>query len=145
MKIIRFSLGQLQANCYFLIEGSECLIIDPADDASFIIEELQRRKLKLAGMFATHGHFDHIMAAGEIQLSLNVPFYISRKDLFLVKRLNETAKYFLGFDPHSLPPSNIKNLQEGKFEVGSLKLEIIRSPGHTPGSVCYYFSKEKII
>ena len=74
----------MQANCYFLIDGEECLIIDPADEASFILEELQRRKLKLVGMLATHGHFDHIMAAGEIQKSLDVALYIDNKDMFLI-------------------------------------------------------------
>lgn len=145
MKILRFTLGQLQANCYFLIEGNECLIIDPADEASFILEELQRRKLKLVGMLATHGHFDHIMAAGEIQLSILVPFYIFEKDLFLVKRLNETAKYFLGFDPHSLPPKRIEHLKTGEFHISQFTFHILSTPGYTPGSICYYFSEEKLI
>lgn len=142
MKIQAYSLGQLQANCYFLIQDEECLIIDPADEASFILEELQRRKLKLVGMLATHGHFDHIMAAGEIQISDDVPFYIHQNDLFLVKRLNETAEYFLGFNPHSLQPKLIKHLKEGKFEVGSWKFELIHTPGHTPGSCCFYLPAE---
>ena len=64
MKIIKYSLGQLQANCYFLIDGQNGLIIDPADDAPFILEELQRQQLKLVGMLATHGHFDHVGSSG---------------------------------------------------------------------------------
>lgn len=145
MKIQKFSLGQLQANCYFLIEGNECLIIDPADEASFILEELQRRRLTLVGILATHGHFDHIMAAGEIQLSLNTPFYIFKEDLFLIERLNETAKYFLGFDPHSLAPKNIKNFHVGEFKVGSLMLDVIFTPGHTPGSCSYLFKDQNVV
>ena len=94
MTIKKYSLGELQANCYFLIEGKDCLIIDPADDASFILEEIQRQQLNLVGMLATHGHFDHIGAVGEIQLSFNVPLYIFKEDRFLIDRLNETAKHF---------------------------------------------------
>src|SRR3990172_9252196 len=112
MKVLNFALGQMQANCYFLIEGEECLIIDPADEASFILEELQRRKLKLAGMLATHGHFDHMMAAGEIQKSINVPLYISKEDLFLIDRLEETAEHFLGYKPIIIKPTSIKRLIE---------------------------------
>ena len=109
MKILKFPLGQLQANCYFLIEQDECLVIDPADDASFILEELLRRRLKLIGMLATHGHFDHVMAVGEIQKSFNVPLYISGKDQFLIDRVEETAEYFLGFRQTIVPIKNIKN------------------------------------
>ena len=145
MKIERFSLGQLQANCYFLIQDNQCLIIDPADEASFILEELQRRKLKLVGMLATHGHFDHIMAAGEIQLSVKVPLYVVKKDLFLLNRLNETAKYFLGYNPNLINPTLIKHLIKVKNKIRLFEFNLIYTPGHTPGSCCYYFPDEKII
>lgn len=138
MKILKFSLGELQANCYFVIDGGDCLIIDPADEASFILEELIRRKLELVGLLATHGHFDHIMAAGEIQLSFDSPFFIDKKDQFLIDRIGETAEYFLGYKPAIIKPKKIVYSTKGKFKI-------IKTPGHTPGSVCYYFEKEKII
>ncbi len=144
MKIIKYSLGQLQANCYFLIDDQNCLIIDPADEASFILEELQRQRLNLVGMLATHGHFDHIGAVGEIQLSFNVPLYILKEDQFLIDRLNETAKYFLGFDPNFIKPKNIKFIEDN-FSITNYGLRIIKTPGHTPGSCCLYFEKENAL
>lgn len=138
MKVLKFSLGELRANCYFVIDGDKCLVIDPADEASFILEELIRRKLKLTGLLATHGHFDHIMAAGEIQLSLDEPVFIDKKDKFLVDRLEETAEYFLGYALSIIKPKKIVHSAKGKFKI-------IKTPGHTPGSVCYYFEKENII
>jgi len=146
MIIKKYPLGPLQANCYFLIERGDLILIDPGDEASFILEEIQRQRLNLVGIFATHGHFDHIGAAGEIQKSFDVPFYISKKDLFLVERLNETARYFLGYHPYFLTPRNIKNLEiENSLKIKNFKLKIIFTPGHTPGSVCFYFEKEKIV
>lgn len=147
MKIVKYSLGQLQANCYFLINNQDCLIIDPADDASFIIEEIQRQRLNLIGMLATHGHFDHIGAVGEIQLSFNVPLYIFKDDQFLIDRLNETAKYFLGFDPNFIKPSRVKYLTESKFnsDLIGIELKIIKTPGHTPGSCCLYFREKNVV
>ncbi len=145
MKIFKFALGQMQANCYLLIEGNDCLLIDPADEASFLLEEIMRRKLTLQALLATHGHFDHVMAVGEIQKSFNVPFYIHKKDLFLLKRIGSTAKHFLGFDPVVLVPSNIKNIKKGEQSIGSFTFEVIETPGHTPGSVCYFFEKEKLL
>lgn len=145
MEIFKYSLGQLQANCYFLVKDNDCLIIDPGDEASFILEELQRRKLKLIGMLATHGHFDHVGAVGEIQMSLDVPLYIFREDLFLIDRLEETAEYFLGYKPHFIKPTNISYLKNGHLKILNFKFQIINTPGHTPGSVCFYFKEEKIV
>ena len=151
MRVLKFSLGQLQANCYFLIKNNECLIVDPADEASFILEELQRRKLNLVGMLATHGHFDHIMAAGEIQKSLNVALYIFKEDQFLIDRLEETAEYFLGYRSVILKPTLIKHLaaQAGlikvKNKIGSFEFDLFHTPGHTPGSCCFYFKKERVV
>lgn len=145
MRIVKYSLGELQANCYFLIEDQSCLIIDPADDASFILEELQRQQLDLVGMLATHGHFDHIGAVGEIQLSLNVPLYVFKEDRFLIDRLNETAKYFLGYNPYFIKPTIIKYLNKNQLTIINYQLTIIFSPGHTPGSCCFYFKEENAL
>lgn len=150
MRIFRFSLGQLQTNCYFLIKENECLIIDPADEASFILEELQRRKLKLIGTLATHGHFDHVMAAGEIQKSFNTTLFIRSEDIFLIKRIKETAKYFLGFNPVIIEPTTINRIivvenKSKNFRIQSFRFRILPTPGHTPGSVSFYFPKEKVV
>lgn len=146
MTIKKYPLGPLQANCYFLIEERDLLLVDPGDEASFVLEEIQRQRLNLVGIFATHGHFDHIGAVGEIQQSFNVPFYINEKDLFLVKRLNETAQYFLGYNPYFLLPNKIENLEiKNSLKIKNFKLKIISSSGHTPGSVCFYFEKQKIM
>lgn len=145
MQIKRFPLGQLQANCYLLIQEKECILIDPADDANFLLEEISRQNLNLVAMLATHGHFDHVMAVGEIQLSLPVPFYIHNKDLFLIKRLKETAKHFLGYKPYIVSPSIIKFVPNGNLKIKNFKLKIIPSPGHTPGGCCFYFRDEQAL
>ncbi|MEK7078701.1 MAG: MBL fold metallo-hydrolase [Patescibacteria group bacterium] len=145
MKITTYPLGQLQANCYLLVHDKDCILIDPADDASFLLEEISRQNLNLVAMLATHGHFDHVMAVGEIQLSLKVPFYIHGKDLFLIKRLKETAKHFLGYEPHVIEPTIIKNLPNGELKISNFKFQILSSPGHTPGGCCFYFPDEQAL
>ncbi len=144
MRIISYPVGQLQANCYFVIKDDDCLIFDPGDSADFLLEEIQRLKLKPKALFATHGHFDHLMAVGEIQMSFNIPFYIAKEDLFLVKRVGETARYFLGHEPYIVKPTSRVILSPPKAGEESQKfsLKILKTPGHTPGSVCYYFKKQ---
>lgn len=145
MKVICYSLGQLQANCYFLIQDKKCLIIDPADDAGFILEELQRKNLRLVGMLATHGHFDHVMAVGEIQLSINTPLYISKEDDFLIYQYINTAEHFLGYRPVTVKPISVNHLTGEKICILNFKFRILHTPGHTPGSACFYFKNDSVI
>ncbi|OGK19264.1 hypothetical protein A3D80_03935 [Candidatus Roizmanbacteria bacterium RIFCSPHIGHO2_02_FULL_40_13b] len=145
MQIRRYSLGELQTNCYLLIEDKECLIIDPADSVEFISEIILREALTPVGILATHGHFDHIMAAGELSLSFNLPLMMHKDDLFLVKRMGETAKHFLGFTPPIVPPENISFLNPGVLHVTCFELRVIPTPGHTPGSCSFYFPEENAV
>lgn len=145
MKVIGYPLGQLQANCYFLIKDKDCLIIDPADEADFILSKLQQANLHLVGVVATHGHFDHVMAVGEIQRSFDVPLYISKKDMFLLDRVEQTTEYFLGPKQAILKPKNIKFLEKKQLTINNYQITFFPSPGHTPGGICLYFPEEKII
>lgn len=145
MQIRQFSLGALQTNCYFVSHNHDLLIIDPGDSADFILEEIQRNNLDPVAFLATHGHFDHILAVGELQLSFKVSLYIFKKDLFLVKRLNETARYFLHYDPGAIKPSIVQELKSETLLLGSFSLEVIPTPGHTPGSCSFYFKNENAL
>ncbi len=147
MRIETLILGELRTNCYLLIEKNKCLLIDPADSADFILEKIVRENLELMGILATHGHFDHILCVGEIQLSLPISFYIDKKDEFLVKRLNKTAAHFLGYDPTAVEPQKTTYLPEGDEDIGMdpFTFRLIHVPGHTPGSVAFYFPKEQAV
>ncbi len=145
MNILTYPLGELQANCYFLIQDKDCIIIDAGDSADFILEKVSSQNLNVLAVFATHGHFDHVMAVGELQASLDVPFYISLKDQFLLDRVEQTAKHFLGHTPIVMPVKKATDLKDGKLEIGEFKLEIIPTPGHTPGCVCIYLESESAL
>lgn len=145
MQVYKHPLGQLRANCFLLVKDGKCIIIDPADEASFLLEKIEGQRLKLLAIFATHGHFDHLLAAGEIQLSIPVPFYLFKEDMFLIRRVNETAKHFLGYDPHALVPEKLSYLKEGDISLQGFNFHVFHTPGHTPGGACFYFKKEKII
>jgi hydroxyacylglutathione hydrolase len=136
MQIKTISVGQLQTNCYLLWDEDtlDCYIIDPGDDADFISIEIIERKLKPQAILLTHGHFDHCLACLELKLNFNIPIYLDQKDKFLYQNASKSAsrwsssKAFL-----KLPPTTaIKNSKiENIFTV-------ISTPGHTPGSVCFY-------
>lgn len=140
MKTQTLVLGQLETNCYLAWDEKthDAIIIDPADDGTFIIQKILDLKLRPKLILATHGHFDHILAATELKLAFNLPFLMSQADLFLLNRTENTAQHFLGIkvDP---PPIVDKHLKEGDLVTfGSEKLKVIETPGHTPGSICLY-------
>ncbi|MBI4226087.1 MBL fold metallo-hydrolase, partial [Candidatus Roizmanbacteria bacterium] len=83
--------------------------------------------------------------AGEIQKSINIPLHIFNEDQFLIDRVEETAKHFLGYSPGIIKPTSIKHLIEAKNKIGIFEFSILNTPGHTPGSRCFYFKKENII
>jgi glyoxylase-like metal-dependent hydrolase (beta-lactamase superfamily II) len=149
MRIDSYTLGPLSTNAYLLQHEGYGLLIDPVDSADFLLEEVSRRNVTLCAMIATHGHFDHIMAAGEIQLALNVdqhfPFYIHEADMFLVKRLSQSAKYFLGYEPQVIKPHVTSFLQRGRLKIDPFYCEVIETPGHTPGGVSLYFPEQKCL
>lgn len=147
MKVISLPVGQMQANCY-LIYGElpgDTLIIDPGDDADYIERIISDHKLNPIKIIATHGHFDHILAVTELKLAYNIPFLINQKDEFMVENMKKSAKHFLGIDVDP-PPEIDEYLKDGdKLTDGNIELEVVETPGHTPGSICLYLPREKLI
>lgn len=146
MEIRRLVVGQLQTNCYLSIDRNsrQCLIIDPGDDADYIMRVIADEKVEPERAIATHGHFDHIMAGTELQLAYNIPFAIHAKDEFLVKRMQESARYFTGITAGP-PPKITSQLKQGqRLRLGKTSFAVIETPGHTPGSLTLYCEKEKV-
>ena len=136
-------VGQMSANCHILYDerSHEGVIIDPGDDADFIIRKITDLEIKPLSILATHGHFDHVMAVNEIKIAYKIPFLIHQSDLPILRNMRESAKYFLGIDPGPapIPDDYLKN--NSKLDIGHFSLKVIGVPGHTPGSVALYSSK----
>ena len=128
----RLVVGPLESNCYVVADGAakEALIIDPGADPKRIEKFLIKSGLDLKFIINTHGHGDHI--AGNAYFK--VPIYIHRLDAdFLTDpKLNLSSTFLL-----SIRSPGAKRLLEDKDKIslGGLELEIIHTPGHTPGSV----------
>ncbi len=153
MIIETLTLGALATNCYLTYdpESLEGIIIDPADEAEFLVEKIDRLKIKVVAIIATHGHFDHNLAAGELQLIVNnVPFFIHKDDLFLLKRMNDSASHWLGYKHQKPLPQNIKFLTPSNSQLSTFNpsaslrtsFQFIHTPGHTPGSICLFYSNK---
>ncbi|MDP3998655.1 MAG: MBL fold metallo-hydrolase [bacterium] len=141
-------VGQLETNCYLVFdrEASEGLIIDPGDDADYIMRAIGDEKIRPLKILATHGHFDHLLGATELQLNYQIPFLIHSKDKFLVKSAQRSAEHFLVSEKILPPPEIDEFLKEGqKISFGKYQLEVMETPGHTPGGVCFHLKKDNIL
>jgi glyoxylase-like metal-dependent hydrolase (beta-lactamase superfamily II) len=147
LEIRKLVTGQLQTNCYLVYDNQapDVIIIDPGDDADYIARVIADLNKKPSKIIATHGHFDHVLAVTELKLAYDIPFLIHKEDEFLLKRLQSTAKHFLGVktDPAPIVDKHLKKNDE--IKVGKYILKVIETPGHTPGGISLYCKKAKIL
>lgn len=148
MHIETLSVGSMRANCYLVADHltKECFIIDPGDDTDFITSKISQLQFIPKAIIATHGHFDHIMSAGELLLIYDVPFWMHENDFFLIERMEETAEHFLGYKIEAKKPHHIDFLKDQqKISLSNNQFTIIHTPGHTPGSVSLYNSDSSVL
>ena len=129
VEVKRLIVGQMHTNCYLVWDEQtlEAAIIDPGDDADYLLNIIKDLGLLPKYIIGTHGHSDHLSALTEIKLALSIPFLLNEKDIFLLNRLSLP----------SLP--DVLLTPETKINFGSETLKVITTPGHTPGSVSLYF------
>ncbi len=143
MKIVTLTVGGLGTNCYLAYDADcNAVIVDPGDDAKRILEEAQNRSLKVNYILLTHGHFDHILAADEVRRQTGAKIVAGEKELPLLSQARNNLSVF-----HSGPITLQcdKTVREGdRVCCGSMEFQVLETPGHTPGGVCYY-SREGVL
>jgi len=143
--IAGFPAGSFAANCYLVADapGSECLIIDPGQDAvPGITEIVERYRLRPVAVLATHGHIDHIWSVAPVCGARDIPAYIHPADRAL---LSDPARGLSLGPPHSLfrgltftEPDDVRELADGMtLDLAGIELTVDHAPGHTPGSVTF--------
>lgn len=135
IKYIVNEVPPLGANCYTVYDDDtkNCLIIDLGGDFYKIIEQTKSLGLTVKGALLTHAHFDHAMGTVYCQ-SAGIPVFVSKEDSLLLLGDGNLAKAF-GLGEFSLQADGI--LAEGKTQIGGIDLQVIKTAGHTAGSVCF--------
>ena len=139
-------VGPIAANCFIIGDSAtnEGAIIDPGDDAQKILQVVKETGLDIKFIIATHGHFDHNAAVAPLKEALRCDFLLHESDLLFVRRSKNTAQNWgIAIDQVPDPDNYIK---EGDIlKVGTLELEIIHTPGHSPGGISIYIKSEGIL
>ena len=141
MKIKQFTFNPFQENTYIIWDNTkECLIIDPGcyEDyekksiKSFILEN----KLKPVKLINTHCHIDHIFGNRFLMETWNINLHMNNEDLPILLSAHEVAKNY-GFHNYEKSPDPEIFLEDGlEIKFGESSLEVLLTPGHSPGHIC---------
>lgn len=147
-------LGMVSTNCYIVYEkqregtgeNSELksgVIIDPGDNAPFILNKCRELGVEPKAVLLTHGHFDHILAAEDIRRTFHVPILASEKEMELLEEpdMNLSSTY-----EEAVSVAADRWLRDGEtLELLGKKWNVIHTPGHTAGCLCFYIKEEEVL
>jgi hydroxyacylglutathione hydrolase len=148
MILERMVVGMLQTNCYLLADpvGRQAAVIDPGGDSTRITERIRHHQLNLVTILNTHGHFDHVLDAWSLKEKLGGAVALHPKDEAILKDRSVGLTALFSSLKKSPKGSIDRWLTEGDVvEVGSLHLEVLETPGHTPGHVAFYLPAANLI
>lgn len=138
--------GPLQVNCYIVACGAsrQAAVIDPGGDVAQILALLKRHDLKVSMVINTHGHFDHVGGNRQLLTATGAELLLHRADSqLLASAAAHAAAYGLGAEASPAP----QRLLEGgeRLQLGELLIDILHTPGHTPGGICLLIDDQVIV
>lgn len=146
MQVHSFSLGPLGTNCYIVSHQGSCLIFDPSGEPEVIKNFIEEENLTPQAILLTHAHFDHIGALHDLRYTYNVDVYLhaNEKNWLETPNLNRSNAFF-GDSGSITTEAPDKLLTEGELTIGLFDMQVVHTPGHSPGSATFIFKEENFI
>ena len=146
IRVLTFVLGVLDTNTYLIYDDvtRDAVVIDPAEESRDVVEWIHRLGLRVRAIVATHGHFDHVLGVDYLRSELGTEFYMHRDDVWIARESMEWLRIW-GLEPREAPKPDILIDSDTVLELGSLRLQLLHTPGHTPGSMCIYIDSDRTL
>jgi glyoxylase-like metal-dependent hydrolase (beta-lactamase superfamily II) len=140
------TVGQIAENCFLLRrEGSDrALIVDPGEEAERILTAVQEMGVTVEAILVTHCHFDHIGAVAPVAAATGAPVYCPRVEAPILADIMAFVPY-PGFGPYESYDADETVAGGETLELAGLELDVISTPGHSPGHVTYSVRGEDAI
>ena len=145
MIVETFAVGVLQCNCTVLGDtvSKEAVVVDPGDEVEKVRAVLARHGLTCRVIVNTHAHIDHVGANQPLKETTGARLMLHEADLPLYDNLQAQSEWMGGVIPTPVRAEVDDYLQQGdRVRAGGLALEVLHTPGHTPGSLCFHLEGE---
>lgn len=137
MALFVLSHGIFDSNTYILSDDKECVVIDSGVNPGEIMHIVESNGLQVKYIILTHGHFDHIYHVQSLKEKTGAQLCIHEDELALYQNPDMNGSMMFGAGREVKAPAPDILLKDGQvLQVGALRLEIIHTPGHSPGSIC---------
>lgn len=138
MKIYRLPVGDMRANCYIIeTENKNAAAVDTGSDFAKIKSVLDEHGLTLRKILLTHGHYDHIGAVQEAAGVYGAEVFIHEEDAPMLTSRTKSLADAIGYGEFN-EVSVFKTVKDGDIiTLDELSFEVLHTPGHTRGGVCY--------
>jgi len=150
-KVKTFMFNLLQENTYVISdETKECVIIDCgayySEERDALTHYIDTEGLKPVHLLSTHGHFDHNFGIDTIYQKYGLQVEIAQEDDYLINNLSGQFQSMVGVPlKREYPPVGRYFDDNEKIRFGQHELQILKTPGHTPGGVSFYCEAEKAV
>ncbi len=141
LKIEKLILGYFAVNCYIAELNDLKILIDPGTDFKTLQGFLTSNNIRPDLIINTHGHYDHIGAVPELVEEYGINFYIDREEEEIVIDPEKNCSSIFSQNTLSLKTYNLINSADKKY-FNSFGIEIIKTPGHTPGNIIIKIEKK---
>jgi glyoxylase-like metal-dependent hydrolase (beta-lactamase superfamily II) len=145
MDVCSITVGPFASNCHVILApGGRALVVDPGGEPAAILDFIRESHIEVAAYLITHGHVDHVHALAAMHARHPAPIGMHPRDAqWAFTSANALPPYYQA----PVPPPRIERdwSEDQTWTDAGLTYRVIETPGHSPGSVSFYFSAERVL
>jgi glyoxylase-like metal-dependent hydrolase (beta-lactamase superfamily II) len=146
MPLIResFPVGLLGCNCSIVADPDtrQAIVVDPGDQAPDILARLEQLGVQAVKVVHTHAHFDHLLGTGEVAARTGAEILLHHADRWLYDNVELQVRFFgIPWSAAPPPPPTRELTGDEVLPFGNREARVLHTPGHTPGSLCFFLER----